>query len=256
MPALSIALWVTTSAAARPATTPREPRSPRRCGPADARYPQGTGPLPGARVITTSIDTYLAEGCGRCDDFQTPRCKVHTWAAELAALRAILLATELTEEMKWGSPCYTLDGGNVAMLGALRDCCSVSFFKGSLLADPEGALEAPGPNSQAARLLRFRSLAEVEARRELLGRYLAEAIALERAGAKVVFERAPEPLPDELLERLDGDAALAEAWDALTPGRRRSYVLHIGGAKQAATRAARVERCAPMILAGRGFHER
>lgn len=207
-------------------------------------------------MITTDVDVFLADGCGRCEQFATPACKVRRWPEVLAELRALLLDSGLTEEMKWGSPCYTDDGRNVVMLGALKDGCALGFFKGALLADPDGLLESPGPNSQAARQLRFRSVDEVRAKGEATRAFLAQAIAVERSGAKVAFREAPEPEPEELTAVLDADPAARAAFDALTPGRRRSHILHVLGAKQAATRRVRAERCLPKILAGKGFLDR
>ncbi len=204
----------------------------------------------------TSVDSYLRDGCGRCEHYQTPACKVHRWTPILEALRQLLLASGLVEEMKWGSPCYTLDGKNVIMLISFKESCCLQFFKGAALVDDAGALESPGPSSRYARLLRFRTTLDLAARRPLARKLIDQAIALERAGTKVVVDAAPEPVPDELLRRLESDAALQQAFDALTPGRRRSHILHISGAKQSETRERRVERCAPDILSGRGFNER
>lgn len=204
----------------------------------------------------TSVDSYLQDGCGRCDRYQTPTCKVHRWTPALVALRALLRSTVLTEEMKWGAPCYTLDGRNVVMLGALQDCCTLSFFKGAALVDEEGALERIGPNAHSGRVLRFRSVEDALARSEQALRFVEQAIALERSGGKVPPRAGPEPVPAELEQRLAADTALRAAFDALTPGRRRSHVLHVSGAVQSATRARRVERCVADILAGRGFNER
>lgn len=204
----------------------------------------------------TSVESFLADGCGRCDHFKTPQCKVHLWEAELAALREVLKASGLTEEMKWGAPCYTLDGKNVAMLVALKECAAISFFKGAALQDADGLLESPGPNSRFGRYLKVRSMAEVKARRKAAKALLAQAIELERAGVKVAPAPAAEPVPEELERRLKKDAALRKAFEALTPGRRRSHILHVSGAKQSETRERRVERCAEDILAGRGFNER
>lgn len=203
----------------------------------------------------TSVASYLAEGCGRCDKFQTPECKVHTWADELAALRELLGETELKESMKWGSPCYTLGGKNVVSLSALKDCAVLSFFKGALLPDPEGLLEQPGPNSRHARYLKFFSLEDLEEHREATHALLAAAIEAERQG-KQVEGKPQEPVPEELQAALDADEALAAAFAALTPGRRRSHVLHVSGAKQSKTRVKRAARCAEKIFAGKGFNER
>jgi len=203
----------------------------------------------------TSVESYLAEGCGRCERFQTPACKVHTWAEVLVALRELLGETELSETMKWGSPCYTLGGKNVVSLSALNDAALLSFFKGALLPDPEGLLEQPGPNSRHARYLKFLSLEDLEEHREATLALLAAAIEAQRQG-KRVEGKANEPIPAELQAALDADEELAAAFAKLTPGRQRSHVLHVSGAKQSATRARRAERCAEKILAGKGYNER
>ncbi len=203
-----------------------------------------------------SVDAYLSDGCGRCDRYKTPQCKVHLWTEALVQLRAILLESGLTEAMKWGSPCYALDGKNVVMLVSRNDYCALSFFKGALLTDERDVLAPPGPNSQAARLLTFTSARQVEASREYASRLITQAIELERSGAKVQFRRSPGPVPDELQARLNADAELRAAFSALTPGRQRSHILHVSGAKQRKTREARVARCVPKILEGRGFNER
>lgn len=205
---------------------------------------------------TTSVDAYLADGCGRCDLYQTPSCKVLRWTDILVALRALVNTTGLTEEMKWGSPCYTLDGANVLMVSALKEAACVSFFKGTLLSDTAGILESPGPNSQAYRLIKFTSLAELDAHREATIALVTQAIALERAGAKVTFAKAPEPVPAELQAILDADPALAAAFAALTPGRQRSHVIHVSGAKTTAARTSRAGKCAEKIREGKGFLDR
>lgn len=204
----------------------------------------------------TDADSWLADGCGRCDKYQTPACKVHRWPEVLVELRALARAAGLVEEMKWGNPCYTLDGKNVAMLGALTDAAALSFFKGTLLTDDQDLLHAPGPNSQAARQLKFTSLEQVHALRPVIQRMLDQAIALERAGARVEFARGPAAIPAELQALLDADPALQAAFAALTPGRQRSHALHVDGAKTPAARGARAGKCAEKIRAGKGFLDR
>jgi uncharacterized protein YdeI (YjbR/CyaY-like superfamily) len=207
-------------------------------------------------MIQTNVDDYLRDGCGRCDQFKTPTCKVHLWTDELVALRALVRASGLDETVKWGSPCYTLGGKNVAMIVSYRDHCALQFWKGAALVDEEGVLVAPGESSRFVRLVPFRSMAEVKAKRAVAKRLLEQAIALEREGKQVDAKPAAEPVPAELAERLAADPALARAFEARTPGRRRSHILHVSGAKQSETRARRVDKCAPEILAGRGFNER
>jgi uncharacterized protein YdeI (YjbR/CyaY-like superfamily) len=202
------------------------------------------------------VDSFLKDGCGRCEKFQTPDCKVHLWTDALRELRALVNATELDEEMKWGSPCYTLGGKNVVAIAARTDSCALSFFKGSLLTNDDGVLEAPGPRSQAARLIKLKTAKDVRSNKKVIKRLLAEAIAAERAGKKVRFKKNPEPMPDELRAVLNADPALRAAFDRLTPGRQRSHIIHVGGAKQTKTRATRAEKCAVKIRAGQGFLDR
>lgn len=204
----------------------------------------------------TSVDSYLRDGCGRCEHFRTPACKVHRWTDVLEALRALLLESGLVEEMKWGSPCYTLNGKNVVMLASLKDHCALSFFKGAALADEDGLLRRPGPNSRYARYLEFRSAEDVEQLRVQATRFVQQAIEVQRAGIEVAPGEASEPAPIELENRLAADPELRQAFESLTRGRRRSHILYVSGAKQSATRERRVEKCAPKIFAGKGFNER
>jgi uncharacterized protein YdeI (YjbR/CyaY-like superfamily) len=204
---------------------------------------------------TGTVDSYLQDGCGRCDHYQTPQCKVLRWTPGLVALREVALASGLVETMKWGSPCYTLDGKNVAMLLSLRESYGFSFFKGAAMADPEGVLESAGPNSQHGRILKFRDAGEASARRAQAAAFLDQAIALERAGIQTAPTTRPD-VPAELEARLAANSALRAAFDALTPGRQRSHILHVSGAKATETRARRAEACAERVLAGRGFNER
>ncbi len=178
------------------------------------------------------------------------------WKAEKIALREIVLSLPFTEELKWRQPVYCYEGTNVATLDGFKDRCVLSFFKGVLLKDSECILVPPGPNSRSARFAAFTSMAEIRARAGTLKAYLAEAIVIEKAGLKPDMPDDDFDLPDELTDALDADTAFREAWDALTPGRRRGWVLQIGGAKQAATRVSRVEKAIPKILDGKGIHDR
>jgi len=178
------------------------------------------------------------------------------WQKETDKLRKIALDCYLTEELKWSKPCFTFQKKNVAVVIPLKESCALAFFKGALLKDPKHILTKAGEHSQAGRWVKFTSLKEIAALQATLTRYFYEAIALEEAGKKVVLKKPSEfPVPEELQAMLDADAVLKAAFEALTPGRRKSYIFHITGAKQAKTRTARAERCAPMILRGRGFNE-
>ncbi|NND19076.1 MAG: hypothetical protein HKN98_10910 [Silicimonas sp.] len=182
--------------------------------------------------------------------------KADRWQDELAALRSILLDTDLTETFKWRQPVYTWRGANVAILWAFKDNCGLGFFKGALLSDPEGVLEAPGENTRAARKFPFRSAAEVRAGEPIIRAYVAEAIEVERKGLKVDLPKDDLALPDELTQAFAADPDFAAAFEALTPGRRRSWVLHISQAKKPETRVARIEKAEPKIRAGKGWNER
>lgn len=208
-------------------------------------------------TMNPRVDRYLEEGCMRCPLGGTPDCKVHNWPDELKQLRRILLECGLTEELKWSFPCYTFQGGNVVLMSAFKEYCAISFFKGALLKDPKGILDKPGENTQAARLIRFISVGEIEALEPVLKAYIQEAIQVEKAGLKVEFKDTSEfDIPEEFQTQLEADPALKMAFEALTPGRQRGYLLHFSQAKQSKTRASRVEKCIPKILAGKGFHDR
>ena len=186
---------------------------------------------------------------------QVPYAK--KWQKETDKLRNIALDCYLTEEMKWGKPCFTFSGKNIAIVIPLKESCAFSFFKGALLRDSKRILERIGEHTQAGRWIKFTSVREITSLQSTLSRYLYEAIQLEESGKKVELRKPSEyAIPDELQTVLDGNAALQAAFQALTPGRRKSYIFHISSAKQARTRQARAERCAPMILSGRGFNER
>jgi uncharacterized protein YdeI (YjbR/CyaY-like superfamily) len=182
--------------------------------------------------------------------------KVKRWSAEFAALRQLCLGSGLNEELKWGQACYDLHGQNVVLIHGFKDYCALLFMKGALLKDPNGILIQQTKNVQAARQIRFASLADINKQKAVLEAYVAEAIAVEKSGAKVVMRSAAQfDVPAEFQERLDDDPKLAEAFHALTPGRQKGYLLHFAAAKQAATRAARVEKHAPRILKGLGLDD-
>jgi uncharacterized protein YdeI (YjbR/CyaY-like superfamily) len=178
------------------------------------------------------------------------------WQQETDKLRKIALDCDLTEELKWGKPCFTFMKKNVAIVIPLKESCAFSFFKGALLKDPKHILERIGEHTQAGRWIKFTTPREITALRSTLQNYLYEAIELEESGKKIKLKKPSEyPIPEELQSKLDDDAVLKAAFAALTPGRRKSYIFHVSSAKQAKTRAVRAEKCVPMILGGRGFNE-
>ena len=198
---------------------------------------------------------YFIDGCGRCSLHGTEQCKVRKWADPLVLLREIMLQSGLEEEAKWGQPTYTLKGKNVAMIYSFKDSCGISFFKGVLLQDDAKILVPAGSNSNVARLLKITSAAQVSELEPHIHAYIAEAIALEKSGAKVPKPTEREPMPETLAHWLENDPQLQTAWDLLTPGRQRSFILHVGSAKQEQTQLNRIEKCIPKIYAGKGFNE-
>ena len=182
--------------------------------------------------------------------------KEKRWSSELAALRQLCLATGLNEELKWGQACYDLNGGNVVLIHGFKEYCALLFMKGALLKDPKGILVQQTKNVQSARQIRFTSLADVSKQKSAIKACLADAIAVEKSGAKVAKKSVAQfAVPEEFLNRMDDDSKLAEAFHSLTPGRQRGYLLHFAGAKQSATRTSRIEKHAPRILKGLGLDD-
>ncbi|NHZ79964.1 hypothetical protein F2P44_11845 [Massilia sp. CCM 8695] len=180
-----------------------------------------------------------------------------SWRDEFALLRSIALGCGLTEELKWGQPCYAHEGKNIVLIHGFKEYCALLFFKGALLADPKGILVMQTENVQSARQARFTSLAQITRQRKALTACILDAIEVERAGLKVALRETSEfPTPEEFQVRLAQLPALRTAFDALTPGRQRAYLLHFAGAKQSKTRASRVENCMPLILDGLGLNDR
>lgn len=205
--------------------------------------------------MITDVDTYFIDGCGRCDHYATDSCKARIWSAPLSVLREILLSSGLKEEVKWGQPTYTLGGKNVAMLFSFKDCCGISFFKGVLLQDDQKILVPAGANSHVARLLKITSEKSARELEPLIHEYLNEAIEIEKSGRPVPKPARDESVPNVIQERIEMDEIFKKAWDALTPGRQRSYIIHIGGAKQEKTQYNRLEKALPKIFAGKGNNE-
>jgi len=177
------------------------------------------------------------------------------WEKELEKLRMIILDCGLDEELKWGAPCYTFQKKIVVMIGELKKCCLLSFFKGSMLYDANNILSKPGENTQTARVIRFTSVRDIVKMESILKAYIYEAIEVERAGLKVVLKKNPEPIPDELQKKLDEIPALKNAFYALTKGRQRAYSLYFSQPKQSKTRESRIKKCIPQILDGKGLND-
>jgi len=176
------------------------------------------------------------------------------WSEEVSVLRTIVLDCGLTEELKWGVPCYTFDERNIVLIHEFKEYCAVLFFKGSLLSDPSGVLIQQTKNVQAARQIRFTNTKEIVKRKAILKAYIYEAIEVEKAGLKVNFKKTAQfSVPEEFQKKLDKTPALKEAFNALTPGRQKGYLIYFGAPKQSKTRESRVEKSTRLILKGKGL---
>lgn len=181
---------------------------------------------------------------------------IEKWPDEHDKLREICLACQLTEELKWGQPCYMFENKNVVIIGGFKDYIALSFFKGALLKDEANILVRQTKNLQAGRQLRFSSVKEIAGKEKIVIAYINEAIEIEKAGLKVPVEKRPELIiPDELQAKFNEDPAFKSAFYALTPGRQRGYIFHFTGAKKSATRASRIENCVPKIFDGLGIDD-
>ncbi len=182
--------------------------------------------------------------------------KAKSWQKEYEKLRVIALDSGLTEELKWGVPCYTVNDGNVVLIHGFKEYCALLFHKGVLLKDKEGILIQQTENVQSARQMRFSDLREIIDLESTIKAYIKEAIKLEKDGVKVPMKKTSEfKMPDEFKVKLDKMPKLKKAFEALTPGRQRGYLLYFSSAKQAKTREERVEKYIPQILAGKGVDD-
>jgi uncharacterized protein YdeI (YjbR/CyaY-like superfamily) len=182
--------------------------------------------------------------------------KTEKWQKEISKLRTIALDCGLTEELKWGCPCYTFEGSNTVLIHVFKEYCAYLFFKGALLNDADGILIQQTENVQSARQIRFTNLKQIVEMERTLKAYIYEAIEVERAGLKVKLKKTSEyKIPEEFQKRLDKNVALNKAFNALTPGRQRAYIFHFSQPKQSKTREARVEKYIPQILDGKGLDD-
>ena len=182
--------------------------------------------------------------------------RLKNWVDEVRELRAICLDSGLGEDLKWGVPCYTLEGRNVVLIHSFKEYCALLFFKGALLKDAKGILIQQTDNVQAARQVRFKNVEEIRKLKTLLKAYIAEAVKVEQSGLKVELKKTEEfSVPEEFQAKLDEMLELKTAFEALTPGRRRAYLLHFSSAKQSKTRTARVIKAIPDILSGKGLDD-
>ena len=181
--------------------------------------------------------------------------KAGKWQEEVNKLRTIVLGCGLTEELKWGNPCYVLEKSNIVLIHEFKEYCALLFFKGSLLKDAKGILVQQTKNVQAGRQIRFTNVQQIVEMAPVLKSYIHEAIEVEKAGLKVTLKKGPGPVPEEFQKKLDESPALKAAFASLTPGRQRAYILYFSAAKQTKTRESRVEKCLQQILKGKGLDD-
>jgi len=202
------------------------------------------------------VDLFFIDGCGRCKLYKTAACKVHTWKLELQALRQIALNSGLTEELKWKQPCYTINGKNIIIISAFKESCIIGFMKGALMKDTKGILEMPGENSNSSRFIRFTNIERVLELQETILDYIKEAIEIEKSGKKIISKKVEEyPIPDELIKEFESDIVFKNAFNSLTPGRQKSYLIFYSTAKQSATRISRILKSKEAIFNGKGMNE-
>jgi uncharacterized protein YdeI (YjbR/CyaY-like superfamily) len=182
--------------------------------------------------------------------------KAKKWQEEFEKLRMIILDCQLTEELKWGVPCYTLEKRNIVLIHGFKEYCALLFFKGALLKDSKGILIIQTENVQASRQIRFTNIREIVKMEAILKDYIYEAIEVEKAGLKVNYKKITEYIiPEEFQNKLNKSSTLKTAFDALTPGRQRAYILYFSAPKQSKTRESRVEKCTPQIRNGKGLND-
>lgn len=212
--------------------------------------------LAGRSIMITNIEDYFSKGCGRCSRFETPACSTVLWSQGLRDLRRMCRDAGLIELVKWGHPCYSHVGRNIVMMGAFRSDFRLTFFNAALMQDPKGILEKQGPNTREPNMIRFTNAVQVADAEQIIQSYLAEAMGYAQAGVRPREGDRNVDLPEELIAALDDDPKLAKAFRALTPGRQKSYAIHLGSAKTSATRIARIAKCRGNIFAGKGALER
>jgi len=207
-------------------------------------------------AMITDIEDFFSKGCGRCARFATPDCSTRFWIEGLNELRNLCRNAGLVETVKWAHPCYMHAGRNIALITAFRGDFRLSFFNAALMKDPEGILEKQGPNTRHPGVIRFTDNAQVAALTPVIVSYLTEAIGYAAAGVLPSREPVELDLPVELVDAMDADPELAEAFHALTPGRQRSYVINLNSAKTTATRVSRIEKFRDKVISGKGANER
>lgn len=206
-------------------------------------------------AMITQADQFFIDGCGRCEHFASQECKARKWQLPLLHARQRLLTTGLEETCKWGAPVYTHQGKNVLILGVLKKGCSLSFVQGGSLEDPKQILAFQGPNSRLSKVFYFQDTEQWESHWEDLVELIEQAKELSKGNKPTNIEPVQDPVPELFLAQLDEDLSYRNAWEKLTPGRKRSYLMHFNGAKKESTLASRIVKCRAKILQGKGLNE-
>lgn len=207
--------------------------------------------------MNKSAESYYIDGCGRCSKGGTDDCKVRKWKQELDLLRSIVLECGLEETCKWGHPTYMYRNQNVLLIHCFKEYAAIAFMKGSLLSDENNLLIQQTENVQATRQLRYTATNQIEEQKDLIKAFVCEAIELEKSGAKVELKKTEDfQVPQELTETFKIDPEYQIAFESLTPGRQRGYLLYFAQAKQSNTRSSRISKCRDKIFSGKGWNER
>ncbi len=206
--------------------------------------------------MNPEVDQYFIDGCGRCERGGTSECNVHKYPEALSLLRSIALESGLEEQRKWGNPCYTLNNKNIFIIAAFNNYCSIGFLKGALLKDPQNILEKPGENSNSVRQIRFTNSNKVIELSATIKEYIYEAIEIEKAGKQIKTTKiSAHDYPEVLISVFNEEPEFKKAFEALTPGRQRSYLIHFNQAKQSKTRLNRINKNKAKIFTGKGMNE-
>lgn len=206
------------------------------------------------KKLSTPHEYYL-KGCGRCEKFSTPFCKVNTWRNQLLQLREILLSTALKEEIKWGLPVFTFKGKNIVLLSAFNEYVALSFFYGAMLEDPDNILKKPGEHTEHARIITIYRDTQIDQLKSHILQFVNQSIKIVLEGKKPQRVTKLPPIPEELHQKFAVVKGLKEAFEKLTPGKQRGYLIYFWSAKTQVARVRRIEKCVPRILAGKGLHE-
>lgn len=207
--------------------------------------------------MNTNAETYFIDGCGRCSKGGTPQCKVRKWSQELELMRSIVLECGLDETSKWGHPTYMFKNHNILLIHCFNDYAAYAFMKGALLRDEKGILVQQTENVQSTRQIRFTNVQQIIDLKDLIKAYIFEAIEIDKTGLKVEMKRTKDyESPIEFDEIFKEQPDYKKAFEALTPGRQRGYLLYFMQAKQSVTRRSRIEKCREKVLAGKGWNER